>query len=373
MMTGRARARLGDAMDTLVLAVTKPALQIRTVSTDIPAVVAEVIDKALAYRKEDRWENAKAMRSALRSAIRVLGFEGGSLRPSHKPQTFDEGPISPATENSTVRSALPLPARSSSYSGARKSSPSDPRGPRQRYSSGVTVTSYGKCHSRAGWMGALLGLALIGVLVGRHRVPRALRRLVGRRRRDARPVPPVSAAAPRAPDLTPPDPGLEQIDKSALATPAPSGAASSGRSSSVRPVRSSAPMPPAPPPKASAPVFSPPARRSHRPPILSIVASKTTRRMRTVSRLAAVAALTLSPGLLRPAARRHDRRSALPRWTGRRRQGRFSTGVPQVRGEQPPRPCARHRLQPRRLRRAHRQDCVGVAALQGGGAAPPAG
>jgi serine/threonine-protein kinase len=271
MMTGVLVHDSETPMDTLVLAVTKPAPQIRSVSTDIPAVVAEVIDKALAYRKEDRWESARAMRSALRSAISVLGFEENQLRPSLKPATIDEGPVSPLNENSTVRSALSLPAGSRSPSDpGRKSSTSDSgRGsqvPRQRYSSGVTVTSYGKTHSRAGWMGALLGLALVGVLVGVI-VFRALSddrsSAVGGTRVL---VPPVSAAAPRAPDLTPPDTVLEQIDKSVLATAAPSGAASSGRSSSGHSVRTSAPTPPAPPPKASATASPPPPPAVTPPP-----------------------------------------------------------------------------------------------------------
>src|SRR6185436_8726067 len=110
MMTGVLVHDSETPMDTLVLVVIKPAPQIRTVSTDIPAVVAEVIDKALAYRKEDRWESAKAMRAALRSAISVLGFEENQLRPSHKPPDVEEAPDSPLLENSTVRSAISLPA-----------------------------------------------------------------------------------------------------------------------------------------------------------------------------------------------------------------------------------------------------------------------
>src|SRR5262245_19031325 len=112
---------------------------------------------------------------------------------------------------------MPAGTRSPSDPG-RKSSTSDSgrvsQVPRQRYSSGVTVTSSGKTHSRAGWVGALLGLALVGVLVGVI-VFRALSdersaAVGGTRVLD----PPVSAAAPRAPDLTPPDTVLDQIDKS---------------------------------------------------------------------------------------------------------------------------------------------------------------
>jgi serine/threonine-protein kinase len=246
-------------MDTLVLAVTKPAPQIRTVSTDIPAVVAEVIDKALAFRKEDRWESAKAMRAALRSAISVLGFEENSLRPSHKPATADDAPLSPATSSTTIRSAQS--ARKPNESGARKSAAPDARGaavPRQRYSSGVSVTSHGKTHSRAGWVGALLGLALVGVLVGAI----AFRAMSEDRSAAAGGtrvlVPPVSTPTTHGPDLAPIEPPLEPIEKSTLATPTASGAASSGRTSSAHPSRSSAPAPAAPPPKTPASAAPPP-------------------------------------------------------------------------------------------------------------------
>jgi hypothetical protein len=262
MMTGVLVHDSETPMDTLVLAVTKPAPQIRTVSTDIPAVVAEVIDKALAYRKEDRWESAKAMRAALRSAISVLGFEESALRPSHKPPLVDAGPVSPSeTSTSTVRSAQS--GARSSEPGARKSTTSAPSAEgsqpgRQRYSSGVTVTSYGKTGSRAGWVGALLALALVGVLVGVI-VFRALSEdrsaSVGGTRVL---VPPVSAPASRGPDLAPVEPPLEPLEKTTLAPPAPSGAASSGHTSSTRPVKTSAPTPAAPPPKASSTAVSPP-------------------------------------------------------------------------------------------------------------------
>jgi serine/threonine-protein kinase len=252
MMTGVLVHDSETPMDTLVLAVTKPAPQIRTVSTDIPAVVAEVIDKALAYRKEDRWESAKAMRAALRSAISVLGFEESALRPSHKPPEVDVGPVSP-TATSTVPSG-----RSQSDSGTRKSSASDPRLPRQRYSSGVTVTSYGKTGSRAGWVGALLGLVFVGVLVGviAYRALSEDRSAAAGGTRVL--VPPVATPTTRAPDLAPIEPQLESIEKSTLASPTASGAASSGRTSSARPVRSSTPTPAAPPPKSSAPAAPPP-------------------------------------------------------------------------------------------------------------------
>jgi len=72
-------------MDTLVLAVTKPARPIRQIKPDIPAEVAELIDKALAYKKEDRWESAKTMRAALRSAMAVLGLEEARVRSSTRP------------------------------------------------------------------------------------------------------------------------------------------------------------------------------------------------------------------------------------------------------------------------------------------------
>jgi len=49
----------------LVRAATKPARPILTVAPEVPEELAQIVDKALAFDKRDRWPSAKAMRAAL--------------------------------------------------------------------------------------------------------------------------------------------------------------------------------------------------------------------------------------------------------------------------------------------------------------------
>src|SRR5215471_1917925 len=66
LLTGKFVHDSETAVDTLVLAVTQAPRPIRSVMDKIPEPVAVVIDRALAYGKPDRWENARAMQTALR-------------------------------------------------------------------------------------------------------------------------------------------------------------------------------------------------------------------------------------------------------------------------------------------------------------------
>ncbi|HSQ65606.1 MAG TPA: serine/threonine-protein kinase [Polyangiaceae bacterium] len=52
-----------------------PAPKLRTVAPDVSTETAAVIDRALAFRRDDRWPNAAAMRKAVDAAIEKLGGE----------------------------------------------------------------------------------------------------------------------------------------------------------------------------------------------------------------------------------------------------------------------------------------------------------
>jgi serine/threonine-protein kinase len=72
----------GDSFaDQLALAVREPAPALSTIDAKLPQAVAEVVDRALAYRALDRFESARSMQDAVRAALRLLGSpEPGSLR-----------------------------------------------------------------------------------------------------------------------------------------------------------------------------------------------------------------------------------------------------------------------------------------------------
>ena len=67
-ITGEAVHIGGDAKTKLIATARTPARPIREVMPEVPRAVANVIDRALAFEKDKRWEDAQAMREALRWA-----------------------------------------------------------------------------------------------------------------------------------------------------------------------------------------------------------------------------------------------------------------------------------------------------------------
>jgi serine/threonine-protein kinase len=98
----------------LVRAATQPARAVRTLAPDVPAPIAEVVDRALAFEKADRWADAAAMQAAVRAAYaRVTSKE---LPRSVAPPTGETGDVAVAvSENGTlgpsVASQNPTPSR----------------------------------------------------------------------------------------------------------------------------------------------------------------------------------------------------------------------------------------------------------------------
>jgi serine/threonine-protein kinase len=56
--------------DRLVAAMSQTARSLRTVCPDLPSSLIDVIDKSLAFQKNDRWPDARAMQAALRACAR---------------------------------------------------------------------------------------------------------------------------------------------------------------------------------------------------------------------------------------------------------------------------------------------------------------
>jgi serine/threonine protein kinase len=65
LLAGRFVHEGETAEELLVQAATQPALSLASVAPDVPTPIADVIDRALAFDKLDRWPNARAMREAL--------------------------------------------------------------------------------------------------------------------------------------------------------------------------------------------------------------------------------------------------------------------------------------------------------------------
>jgi eukaryotic-like serine/threonine-protein kinase len=91
----------GDTLQKqLVLSATRPARPVRSVAPEVSPELAAVIDRALCFRKTDRWADARAMLDALRTAVAA-----GSVSPaaSHGPSRTVSGSVSALT-NSVVGS-----------------------------------------------------------------------------------------------------------------------------------------------------------------------------------------------------------------------------------------------------------------------------
>ncbi len=68
MLSGEFVYRGENSQQMLVRAATKEPRSIATVAASLPAEIASAIDRALAFRRQDRWPSAGAMRGALRAA-----------------------------------------------------------------------------------------------------------------------------------------------------------------------------------------------------------------------------------------------------------------------------------------------------------------
>jgi serine/threonine-protein kinase len=81
LLTGRYVHEGRGAMETMIFAATRPARSLFDVWPGAPPLVANVIDVALAFDKEHRWDSAAAMRTALQRSLSMYGpFDPSSTR-----------------------------------------------------------------------------------------------------------------------------------------------------------------------------------------------------------------------------------------------------------------------------------------------------
>ena len=85
--------------ELLVHAGSRHARSILTVLPDLPPAIAEVIDRALAFRKDERWPTARTMQAALGEACRITygSLPPGACPSDPPPGWVDASPAVPAT------------------------------------------------------------------------------------------------------------------------------------------------------------------------------------------------------------------------------------------------------------------------------------
>ena len=92
------------------MAMSKPAPKVIDVAPDVPANVAALVDKALEFKKDDRWPDAATMQKAVRNAMIRLDVVGISGDLPHEPSAV----VVPTNANdpTAVPSTIPSPAPS---------------------------------------------------------------------------------------------------------------------------------------------------------------------------------------------------------------------------------------------------------------------
>jgi serine/threonine protein kinase len=79
LLSGRLVHETPTGQEAMIRAATCPAEPLAVVSPDLPPKVCRLVDKALAFSRENRWSSAEAMREAVADAYRAL--EGASIPP----------------------------------------------------------------------------------------------------------------------------------------------------------------------------------------------------------------------------------------------------------------------------------------------------
>ena len=77
LLSGRFVHTGETAEEMLIQSATRPAPPLASVAPEVPHSVADVIDRALAFDKADRWPSARAMRDALTKAVQKGTAKGG--------------------------------------------------------------------------------------------------------------------------------------------------------------------------------------------------------------------------------------------------------------------------------------------------------
>jgi serine/threonine-protein kinase len=216
--------------EQMVFAATRSARPLASVDPEIPAPVAEVIDRALCFERSARWPGAQAMRDAIREVYRALHGED----PSPAALVFMASPEKvPVSERSSLRSpmastvpATPVSARLDRLGGPSPTSlvpmASQPRPP-----------SAGRTRLIAG----AAALTIAGVLAGAWGATRAGGTASPTARAaSAAIVPPSETPAESAPAASSPVPALEPVAVASTTTSAsPAPIAAPGRFRPLKP------------------------------------------------------------------------------------------------------------------------------------------
>jgi serine/threonine-protein kinase len=133
LLTGRVVHVAETLNEQLLAAMTLPAPPIATLVPTVPIPLVEIVDKALAYDKEDRWPDARAMQTAVRNAYRAI--TGNSPSAARLSLADSDSRVS---QEDTVAAASKVPT---SLTVARDSAANRTKRPRRRSFFGRVVAA----------------------------------------------------------------------------------------------------------------------------------------------------------------------------------------------------------------------------------------
>jgi serine/threonine-protein kinase len=85
LLAGRLVHNAETVNELMLAAMTRPAPPIASVLPGVPAQVAQLVDRALAYDMGSRWQNARQMQAALRAAYQALDRNSLPALPAYNP------------------------------------------------------------------------------------------------------------------------------------------------------------------------------------------------------------------------------------------------------------------------------------------------
>src|SRR5262249_9907191 len=119
LLSGRVVHVAETLNEQLLSAMTQPAPPIATLVPTAPIPVLQVVDRALAFNKEDRWSNARAMQQAVRDAYQAIaGVSPASVRLSF--DDVDGAGVAHADTIAASKVPTSLTAAHDSASGTRR-------------------------------------------------------------------------------------------------------------------------------------------------------------------------------------------------------------------------------------------------------------
>jgi serine/threonine protein kinase len=153
-LTGGQVHEAESASEELLAAMTRTAPSLGSVAPDLPVALIGLVDRALAFRQENRWPDAAAMQCALREVHASIIEKGAASQSARDPLVSLEDLAPPAASHSpvTLQTVHPL-ALSQNFDVDSEGSPLSRRRARSRLAVGALVLS-------------MVGLALAGRTYG---------------------------------------------------------------------------------------------------------------------------------------------------------------------------------------------------------------